>query len=62
MNRTSRANEASRILTEDDVREIRKLADSDLSRAEIAQQFEISKGAVMDIIKGRTWKHVGEGD
>lgn len=45
-------------LTEDDVREIRKLADKGLSPREIAAKFKVSRGTIEPILRGETWKHV----
>lgn len=45
-------------LTEDDVREIRKLSAGGLSQRKIATQFSVSRGTIEPILKGRTWKHV----
>lgn len=48
------------VLTEQDVRTIRKLSASGLSCPQIAQRFEgkIHRVTVRDIVAGRTWTHV----
>lgn len=45
-------------LTEDDVREIRKLSENGLSQRKIAAQFDVSRGTIEPILRGETWKHV----
>lgn len=45
-------------LTEDDVREIRRLGESNISRAAIAHRFDISRGQVTKIILRQRWAHV----
>ena len=45
------------ILTEDDVRAIRDLRGTMLQR-EIAQKFGVHRVTVIDILVGRSWKHV----
>jgi hypothetical protein len=41
-------------LTEDEVREIRKLS-STLSQSSISEKFGVSKGAIKHILRGRSW-------
>jgi hypothetical protein len=51
----------SAVLSEDEAREILKLALSgDLSQREIGEMFGVSETAVWDIKHGRTWKHLWE--
>lgn len=45
-------------LTEDDVREIRRLSANGLSQRKLAAQFGVSRGTIEPILKGETWKHV----
>ncbi|QEM43271.1 HNH endonuclease [Bacillus phage Chotacabras] len=46
-------------LTEDDVRLIKKLhRDKKFKQVELSKMFNVSKHAISDIIRGRTWKHV----
>lgn len=45
-------------ITKDDVREIRKLSDTDMTRQEIADLKGIARTTVTDIILKRTWIHV----
>lgn len=46
-------------LTEDQVVEIKRLLRAgDISQAEIARTFRISKSVIRDIRRGRTWRHV----
>ncbi len=43
------------ILTEDDVREIRFLSDSGVSRKEVGAFFGVHGNTITNIVKGRTW-------
>ncbi len=43
-------------LTEQEVREIKS---STLSKAELSKKYQISLGAINNILKGVTWKHIG---
>lgn len=45
-------------LTENDVREIKRLWSNGLKMPIIAKQFGVNRSAVRQIIKGITWKHV----
>lgn len=45
-------------LTEENVREIRKLREERKTYVEIADQFGIAQESVYDICKRRTWRHV----
>lgn len=46
-------------LTSDDVLEIRKLyATNQWTQLEIAKKFGVSRGAVMNVLLGRSWSHV----
>ena len=45
-------------LTEEDVREIRKLRTEELSYGELADKFGVQRSSVIAIIKRRNWKHV----
>jgi len=44
-------------LSEDDVRTIRRLADS-VTGKELARRFEVSKATISYIISRRTWRHI----
>lgn len=44
-------------LTEDDVREIRKL-EGKVHRCELAKQYNVSPRAIVHIWKGATWRHI----
>lgn len=46
------------ILTEDDVREIRRLISAGKTQKEIAAHFGVKKATVSAIATGRNWKHV----
>jgi len=45
-------------LTEDQVREIRRLADSGVSHGDIAKQYGMSRAAISMIAERKRWKHV----
>lgn len=45
-------------LSEDQVREIRKIRETGASLSTIAKQFGLSKGNVSFIVRRETWKHV----
>lgn len=45
-------------LTEDNVRQVRKLSKEGKSQRAIAKTFDVSRGTIEPIIKGETWKHV----
>ncbi len=45
-------------LTEDDVRQIRKMILEGYSSREIADHFNVAKPTIKDIKAGRTWRHV----
>lgn len=45
-------------LTEDDVLRIVRLVGGGMSRAQVAEDFGVSRGAVAKIMSGATWKHV----
>ena len=48
-------------LTQHDVYLILELVINEgLSQREVAKKFEVSRGTINDIIKGKTWKHMGE--
>lgn len=50
---------ASAKLTEDNVREIRRLRqDSHVSVSQIAKQFGVTEKVIYDIMRGKIWKHV----
>lgn len=50
---------AKATLTEDNVREIRKLGrTTDLTQREIAELFGVTQSAVWGVLSGRYWKHV----
>ena len=47
-------------LTEDDVIKIRSLyVPHKYPTTRLAKEFDVSKGTIHHIIRGRTWKHVG---
>ena len=47
------------VLSEEDVREIRKLYEStDISQQSLASKFDVSKGTIQNIVQGKTWTHV----
>lgn len=46
-------------LTEDKVREARRLHASGVSNSQIGKLLGVHRVTIADIIKGRTWKHVG---
>lgn len=50
--------QGSSVLTEDKVREIRRLHKSGLGSREIANLFSVSSNTVQHILKGTRWKHV----
>jgi IS30 family transposase len=41
-----------------DVREIRRLLDTGKAQAVIAREFNVTRQAINDIWKGRSWSHV----
>lgn len=45
-------------LTDENVRQIRKLSAQGLSQRKLAKQFNVSRGTIEPIIKGETWKHI----
>lgn len=45
-------------LKEEQVKEIKKLLTDGLSQYEIGRKFNVSRGAICDIKRGRNWKHV----
>lgn len=45
-------------LTENDVKEIRRLSNEGMSQRKLAAKFGVSRGTIEPIIKGETWKHV----
>ena len=45
-------------LTEDDVRQIRVLRSHGLTYREIAKRFGVSISAIVNIIRGTTWRHI----
>jgi len=45
-------------LSEDDVREIRKLSQNGFSQRKIANKFGVTRGTIEPILKGETWAHV----
>lgn len=45
-------------ITEKDVREIKLLAERNMTNVAIAKQFGIGKWTVSDILRGVTWKHL----
>lgn len=47
-------------LSVDDVREVRRLAASGVSGAEIARRYSVTKGAIYHILRGRAWAHTQE--
>jgi hypothetical protein len=48
-------------LTEENVREIRRLyATGNFTQAELGLQFGVSKAAICDIVRRKTWKHIEE--
>jgi len=50
------------VLTEDDVREIRRLyKKTDHTQRSLASQFDVSKGAIQDILERKTWDHIDDG-
>ncbi len=58
INRRGEANPRAK-LTEDNVREIRKLRAQGMSVQAIAWMFRVSEKAIYCIVMGKTWKHVG---
>lgn len=44
-------------LTEADVREIRRLGGS-VSGSELGRRFGVSKSTALDVVRGRTWRHL----
>ncbi len=55
---TTGSRNANARLTEDDVREIRRLHRSGIRNRELAAQFGVGKNNISMIITGATWKHV----
>lgn len=49
---------ARAVLTDGDVREIRRMAASNRSALRIAAHLGVSRGAVQPVMSGRTWRHV----
>jgi DNA invertase Pin-like site-specific DNA recombinase len=49
---------SSSVLTEDNVREIRRLASDKQTYVQIAKRFGIHKDTVYKIINRKTWAHV----
>lgn len=47
-------------LTEEDVIEIKNLIKSGFSITDIAKQFNVTKHAISDIKRGKSWSHTGE--
>ena len=48
----------SAVLTEENVRQIRTLAENNTTYVAIAKQFGIHKGTVYRIVKRKRWKHI----
>jgi len=45
-------------LKDNDITQIKALANSNASRAELANRFGVSRGTIVDVLYGRTWKHI----
>lgn len=45
-------------LTEDQVREIRRLFESGHRQCDIARSFGVTQANISEIVKGKTWKHL----
>jgi hypothetical protein len=46
------------ILTEDDVREIRKLRDNGCRQVDVADRFSVSPSTIQSVVRRKTWAHV----
>lgn len=58
-NPTNGSNKPNSKLTEDQVREMRRLnKDVGLGKRRLAQMFQISESVVGRILSGKAWKHV----
>lgn len=49
-------------LTEDDIREIRRLAIEGVGHAELARRFGVKRGYISTVARFRSWKHLGDED
>lgn len=45
-------------LTEDDIREIRRMKQAGMRNRRIAEHFQMTESSICNILKGKTWKHV----
>ncbi len=49
---------ASAVLSEDDIREIRKLREAGARVCDLARQFKVSWPSMDKVVRGQTWGHV----